>query len=373
MSKRVTNVYEVNGHYYLDYIHPVTKKRIRKSAKTTVKDKAVELFNKEFSAAYDQRYLGKESKMTVRQLMDWCWNNYWCFKPLANHKRKFLAITYMMEKFGNCVAAALTPDMLREYMRERMTNRKISTIKREFTHFSTAYAQAIKNKLLHENPFRMIESSMLNEDHLRRNRVATKEEIELLLGSCAGTIHKIIDFVLNTGLRKGEVENLKWSDVDFKHKRIATQTYKGGRRQPRNIPMLAGAERVLNTLPRDTEFVFTNHLGKKIPGDGMIHAQFPRIVARCGINDLTFHDLRHTFATHYYRREFNLRAVQMILGHKDPGTTQRYLNLTEADLVPAGNFDFGAVCHKNDTVDSVLIELQSEILDNHASAVSSVR
>jgi len=367
-----TNVYRRDGSpfWQYHYIHPITKERVRKTTKYTDHRKALEMFRKEYAEALDRKNLGTDSTMTVSQLIDWCWDNYWCFKPQANKKVRYVAMTAMLKKFGSVKAADLTPDMLREFMRERLVDCKISTVKRDFVYFSTAYAQAIKNKLLSDNPFRLIDASILNEDHLRRHRVATGKEIEALLGNSSVMLNWIIRFVLNSGLRKGEIENLKWSDIDFKRNRIATQTRKGGRLLKRNIPLFKGARKVLDEMERAGEYVFTNHLGQKIPADGMIHAGFPRLVARCAIEDLTFHDLRHTFATDYYRREKNLRAIQMILGHKNPNTTQRYLNLTDADLVPSGDFDF--VCHKNDTLDDEENEKTSKSVENESSAVSSV-
>ncbi len=365
MSKKVTNVYLRNGTWHLDYIHPITKKRIRRSAETTIKEKAIELFNREYGQAWDQANLGAPTNKTIRELTEWCWETFWSLKQGSNKENRDHILRTFLNKHGNEKASALSADQLATYMKERFNEVKKRTVQLEFTHLACAYNQGIKNGMLAKNPFRQIDSKLFREGtngKKGRTRVATQLEVELMLGHTAGMLNKIIEFDLNSGLRKGQIENLKWSDVDMINRRMTVVCGKGGEFRNYTVPIFDRAYEILKSLPQDTEYVFTNQEGKKIPKDGLIHASFPRLIDRLQIKDFKFHDLRHSFATEYYRRTLNLISVQRILGHTSSRTTEIYLNLTDADLVPSNNFRFPAACHKNDTEEKQVAEKMAKMV-----------
>lgn len=364
-----SNVYlRANSPYFLiDYIHPITGKRIRRTSKTTVKEKAVEMYAKEYAEAFNQKnHLGTTNK-TVRELIDWCWDNYWGLKQGANKHDRYLAIKVFLDRFANEKAEALTADMLREFMRDRIQTVKKRSVQLEFTHVSCAYNQGIKNGLLKSNPFKQIDAKLFREGmngKKGRDRTATMEEVELLLGHSAGILQKIIEFDLNSGLRKGQIENLKWSDIDFVKKTMTVCSGKGGEFHTYKVPIFDRALEILKSLPHDGDYVFTNQVGGRIPSDGLIHSGFPRLVDRLQIRDFTFHDLRHTFATAFYRKSKDLKRIQQILGHSNTKTTEIYLNLTDADLAQGGSFRFDSVWHTSAIVNSEIHEQTSKILEN---------
>jgi integrase len=345
--KKTTNLYHQKTKdgvelpiWWMCFKHPRTGKYIRKSTKTIDKSRALQIFTQEYNQAYDEEHFDASSTLTVKELFDWTWDNYWCFKPCADRHTKELALRPILKVFGDRVAASLTPDDLREFMRERIASgRKVSTVKRDFTHLKVAYGQAIKNKMVKNNPVQALDGSTLNEEHLKRNRVCTPGEIESLLAESSGTLHDVILFALNTGLRKGQIENLKWADINFREARMGVSHFKGGKKISYNVPLFSEAFRVLDRRKQSalSDFVFTGPEGFKIPEDGLIHAGFARLVDRLKIPDLHFHDLRHTFATAYYRRKRDLLEIRDILGHKSTQTTERYLNLSAADYVNTEN------------------------------------
>ena len=77
-----------------------------------------------------------------------------------------------------------------------------------------------------------------------------------------------------------------------------------------------------------SEYVFCNKNGKPRKGP-KVSKSFNAFLRRAGIKDFRFHDLRHTFASHYLMRGLTLRGLQKILGHKDLKTTIRYAHLSK--------------------------------------------
>lgn len=338
-----------NGIWQISYTDRVTGIRQQISADTPIKEKAIQLREKLIAESWEKKNFGNCPDMTVNAIVEWCWNNYWCFKKKANKAIRQVALAIILRKFGGRIAQKITADEFRAYIKARLEGtlavRKIeggesvilpavrkSTIKKEFTHLGCAFNQAVKNNLLRENPLKRIDPSALSEDGLGRQRIATPLEISLLLGHSAGMMNAIIEFDLNSGLRQGQIRELKWTDIDFKRRMMSVACDKGGKSKRYDVPVFKRAMEILLSLPRVSEYVFTNYEGKQIPLNGLLHSSFVRLVERVGIKDFTFHDLRHTFATDYYRKTLKLKAIQKILGHSSARTTETYLNLKDEDL-----------------------------------------
>src|SRR5215831_8782620 len=65
---------------------------------------------------------------------------------------------------------------------------------------------------------------------------------------------------------------------------------------------------------------------------GQVRTAFSQALMRAGITGFRFHDLRHTFASHFVMRGGSLKALQEILGHADYKMTLRYSHLSPAHL-----------------------------------------
>jgi integrase len=140
---------------------------------------------------------------------------------------------------------------------------------------------------------------------------------------------------LHTGLRWGELVALRWSDVDLKAGRIVVRqsawrghvgTPKG--HKAREIPL---NEVVLAELKAwrhlRGEWVFCTERGARL-GE---QAETSRLEAACklaGLRNVTWHVMRHSFASHLVMRGVPLKTVQELLGHKDIATTMRYAHLS---------------------------------------------
>jgi integrase len=129
---------------------------------------------------------------------------------------------------------------------------------------------------------------------------------------------------LLAGLRPGEVQSLKWSNVDLS-KRVVTVVGKTGERK---VQLSDAAIVALEAVPRieGVEWVFAGRVhGQHLVG---VQKQLARICTRAGIKPFNPYMLRHTAATMALVGGADVRAVQALLGHGDLKTTAGYLHST---------------------------------------------
>ena len=134
-----------------------------------------------------------------------------------------------------------------------------------------------------------------------------------------------------TGARRGEIANALWRNVDFERKFIRLPDSKGN--VPRTIHLNASALAVLKTLPRVGPYIVAG--GRSGPYKGL-STEWGEIRARCGLDDVRLHDLRHSFASSALAAGVPLATVGKILGHRRARTTERYGHLSQ-DHVAAAN------------------------------------
>ncbi len=135
---------------------------------------------------------------------------------------------------------------------------------------------------------------------------------------------KITIFAVNTGLRRGEIANLKLSDINLREKFLLVRNTKSKRN--RVIPLNNVLLELLSNLPTPcSDYVFTLKNPKK----------FSKAVKESGLNDnitdrinkVVFHTLRHTFASWLVQAGVPLPVVSELLGHSDIHVTMRYSHL----------------------------------------------
>lgn len=164
---------------------------------------------------------------------------------------------------------------------------------------------------------------LFSEKDNHKERILSVEEEKILLSECSAHLRPIVVTALNTGMRKGEILNLEWSQVDLSGKRIRVEKTKSGRTRFVDVnSVLAKELAVLKKKTENSGHVFVNS------GTGRpfvdVKKAFRGACRRAGIPDLRFHDLRHTFATRLVERGVDLITVKEILGHSTVRITERY-------------------------------------------------
>lgn len=206
-------------------------------------------------------------------------------------------------------------------------------------------------ELVTTNPCSRVRKFRLNNRRLRF--LSTEEEIGLFRElEDNPLLANLVRFALNTGLRRGEIFDLEWRDVDFRGDLILVRKTKADRE--RFVPMNPTVKQLLLTLRRTSDHVFPNpKTGAKLND---IKTGFRGASRRAGIINFRFHDLRHTAATRMAEGGADAFTIMEILGHSDIRTTVIYTHArikamrqavanTEqidhfsAELAPNGHFE----------------------------------
>ncbi len=200
------------------------------------------------------------------------------------------------------------------------------TINRELGCLRHMFNMAIKWKKAQVNPVRDVK--FLKEPK-EKDRILTKEEEAKLLeavrtGHKAKHLEPIIITALNTGMRKGEILNLKWSNVDFKTGHILVEETKNG--EIRRVPMNKKLTETLQSAKKlaKGEYVFSDN-GEPY---GDVKTGCWTALKKTKIEGFRFHDLRHTFGSRLVMAGVDIRTIQELMGHKDIKMTVRYSHPT---------------------------------------------
>ncbi len=217
----------------------------------------------------------------------------------------------------------ISPHMVEEFKARRKAqgvenatvNRDLATIKRLFN-------LAEQGGLLEVN--RILKVKQLRENNARLRYLAD-EEISALLANCSSPhLRLAVQIALNTGLRKEGVLTLKWSEIDFRTK-IISKAVKGDKLV--HVPLSASLEGILLEHRRSQKILHQNIITFRNRPVGDVKTSFNNACEDAKIKDFHFHDLRHTFASHFLMRTKDLKALQEILGHSDIKMTMRYSHL----------------------------------------------
>ncbi len=129
--------------------------------------------------------------------------------------------------------------------------------------------------------------------------------------------------LIYTMARMREINRLKWEDVSETYMILRTRKAKNSDVSERKIPLTPSMKQILDSLPRESEYVFTNPRTK-----GRFDNRIKLIRSLCRkakVKPFTFHNLRHWGASKLANENVPLTDIQKLLGHTRPTTTDTYL------------------------------------------------
>lgn len=246
----------------------------------------------------------------------------------------------------------ITYDDLRQLKEKRWTTttrngaeRSRATVHRELSILRRMLSVAKTNGWIDENPFNRGEALILNSTEKKRERILTKDEEARLLLHCSHAARRhilpLVIAALDTAARRGELLKLRWRNVDLK---ASTMTFvarntKTERERSVRIPQRLHAE--LQRLAKESGA----HASSLVFGiDASVRRAFNTAKRLAGLDDVRFHDLRHTAASRLVAGHLALPEVGRILGHTQAETTYRYSNIDGTTRERAANIldDFNA-------------------------------
>jgi integrase len=260
---------------------------------------------------------------------------------------------HLLPIFGKKHLDEITSWDVERYKASRKDKLSPASVNRELSCLKTIFNKAIHWRLTKENPVRGVK--MFRENN-RRLRFLMPDEIRDLLDCCAPFLRPIVATALHTGMRRGEILNLTWQDIDFDRGHITIRDSKNG--ESRTAPM---NDLLAETLRRHKEerrpknpLVFPSPTGKPYSD---FRQSFKVACKEAGITDFRFHDLRHTFASHLVMNGVDLTTVKELLGHKTLVMTLRYAHLSQG--------------HKKEAVNKLGTVLGGHYLDTKAKPMAS--
>ena len=223
----------------------------------------------------------------------------------------------------------IKPNDLELYKSHRKSNKVANaTINRELSCLRRIFNLAIKDNNAIKNPVNDIK--FLKEPP-GRTRYLSVDEITNLLKNCDSHIKSVVITALNTGMRLGEILNLKWVCVFIDNTinpylEISMSKTNKKRFIPLNNAMIDLFNK-LKVKSRDSDYVFLKKSGEKLKS---IDTQFKNALDNAKIKDFRFHDLRHTFASHFVMNGGDLLSLKELLGHSNLEMVNRYAHLSHA-------------------------------------------
>ncbi len=340
-----------HGRWWLDYYTPEGKRRRKLCG--SFEDTRTELARINV-AKKEERFIDPHMAPTFetysRKYLD----------TVSVHKESHDSETRLMKNltafFGTSRLSKIKRSRVIEYRKERVKKVSPTTVNREVALLRHLFNVAIDEGLLAVNPARGGPGLKAFKEQ-RRTRYLDMDEINALLAAIQARVaknstdklkmnakkfweylHAAVMVAFHTGMRKGEILGLKWEQINWEKRNILLTDTKNG--EPRRIPIDTVMLRELsdqrarisnhaNEAIRRAEFVFPSYdRDGKIVALADVKVAFGRVLRDAEIRNFRFHDLRHTFASHYMMSGGNLYTLAKILGHKDFKMTQRYADLS---------------------------------------------
>lgn len=321
-----------NGKYYCRF--QLNGERHHKLCVGATSVKEAEKMENAFKYKLQQQQNGviprDERKIKLKELLK-LYNNYAKINKKSYGRDAF--IKYIGEYFGTeTYVNEITAEKIEHFKAwlKDKRNSSNSTVNKYRAALSKCFNLGIINKLIDENPVKEVKT--FKEDN-HKIRYLTKDEENRMyteIDNFFPYLRPLVTTALQTGMRRGEILNLKWSNVDFEYGFIELLETKSG--TSRKIPISNTLKQELKKMSRDNEYVFINKNTLKPYTD--IHNSFRTILKKAKIENFRFHDLRHTVATRLVEKGIDLVVVKEILGHSKIETTMRY-----AHAVPKRKLD----------------------------------
>ena len=235
---------------------------------------------------------------------------------------------------GDVLLAKLTPKHFDLYKSERLKTVSPVSVNVELRTIRSALNLAVRWELLERNPFFGLPLARVPYE---TPPYFTKADFQRLLDIVTENwFRDVVVFTVVTGLRRGEVINLKWNDVDFERRVVLIHSQEGFRTKTgksRFLPLNNVALQIVVNRQscRKTDYVFELE-GRKLSGYWLSH-KLKKYVRKLGLQEnLNYHALRHTFASWLVQDGVSIYEVQKLLGHADVSTTQIYSHLQPETL-----------------------------------------
>lgn len=206
------------------------------------------------------------------------------------------------------------------------------------------YSASYQNQIITaiKTYYSLIPGAAVHTNEIKRPRrskplpqVFSKEEVGRILNATRNLKHKLILWIVySCGLRRGEVINIKLSDLNRERRIVHIRQGKGN--VDRVVPV---SDKVWNKIDEYTAayypdlYLFEGQNGGKYTASSVYNV-FKKALQRAGIQkEVGIHSLRHSYATHLHESGLDIRYIQELLGHQSSKTTEIYTHVSRRHLI----------------------------------------
>lgn len=212
-----------------------------------------------------------------------------------------------------------------------------SSINRKLSSLRGFYKYLVNKKIVENNVFSLLSGQKKAKKLPRYFEYNELEELFAVPDINTSTGQRdllILEMLYATGVRVGELVNIKLSDINKTDRKIVILG-KGGKE--RNVEYGEYCEDILNKylndgrtllIKKDNEYLFLNHIGERLTERGVRYILDNLIKKTTISKNISPHMLRHSFATHLLNEGCDLLSVQKLLGHESISATQVYTHIT---------------------------------------------
>lgn len=305
--------------WYVDYYYQGRRLRERVGTSKTL---AVQALNKILAEIAEGKFFPERQKpcITFAEMANLYWEHF--AKNKKGARTTWPYVRKLIEAFGNKRLDQISVLDITAYLNRLKAKLSPAAVNRYHAFLSSIYYRAIDwEKFSGHNPASKVKK--LQEDN-KRLRYLSQEEMKALIEKAHPRLYPALVCAMMTGMRKSELLGLDWENVDIERGFIYILKSKSGKK--REIPISSKLRQVLLSLgPKESGSVF------ELP-EIMMRRYFDRALKEAGIRDFRWHDLRHTFASHFVMKTKDIPALQNILGHATAQMTQRYAHLANSHL-----------------------------------------
>ncbi|OGG00960.1 hypothetical protein A2153_02585 [Candidatus Gottesmanbacteria bacterium RBG_16_38_7b] len=204
----------------------------------------------------------------------------------------------------------------------------LKSLSRKINSIKTFYRFLKNNNLVSINPAVDIVHPKYT---IKPPRILSKMEYRALRDACRGDIrtYSIVELFLQTGIRIGELANLKLENIKDKELTIDAQEGHPERNVPLNKAAKEALDKWLTIRPKSSNnALFITKTGKPLLVRN-IRTTIDRYFRMAGITEARVNDLRHTFIAHHLASGTPLTVISKLVGHKRLSTTEKYLDLVK--------------------------------------------
>ena len=332
---------ESNKCYWIEYYIDGQRKRERIGHSKLA---AENRFREVQTAKVEGRYIKnvKGVKLTLNELRKW-YLSLSEVRNLSTYNTLLSRVAHPVRLIGESkYASSLSLDDIEHYRLSRgkeesrwSKNNKVTaaTINKDISAFKSMLNFAVKYGKIESNP--IIKAAKLKDDNVRQ-RIISQNELENLLSFSPVHLKPILKMAYYEPMRKEEIIGLTWDEIDLQSNfiRLSANRTKG-KKNGRSIPIHPLIKEMLYSLPRSITtnrvFLYLDKQGRYRPFKGFSRS-WNRVRKLAGLNDVVFHDFRHTAITNMRKAGNPPSVIMKASGHKTMSMFLRYNLVDDEDL-----------------------------------------